>query len=143
MLAVQTVGSFFVASPGVFFDRAWSWRTDRLTDPEGLRHPQEGQEESETISDVVIRLSGTKIAGLQRRREKEITTSDGRQLVVRIDQDKFAGAESCVQTAPSVLALDQSDLGGISKEARAQPLQETTCSVSLLRGKKARLRLYA
>jgi len=79
---------------------------------------KKAKKKGETISDVVIRLSGTKIAGLQRRGEKEITTSDGRQLVVRIDQDKFAGAESCVQTAPSVLALDQSDLGGISKEAR-------------------------
>src|ERR1700747_3768494 len=61
---------------------------------------EKAKKKGETLSDVVVRLSETKIAGLQRRGEKEIMTSDGKRLVVRIDQDKCAGAESCVSTAP-------------------------------------------
>jgi len=85
---------------------------------------KKAKKKGETISDVVIRLSGTKIAGLQRRGEKEITTSDGRPLVVRIDQDKCAGAESCVQTAPSVFASDPSELGGFRRGAQPLGMRE-------------------
>ncbi len=85
---------------------------------------EETKKKGETISDVVIRLTVTKIAGLQRRGEKEITTSDGRRLVVRIDQDKCAGTESRVQTAPSVFALDPSELGGFRRGAQPLGMRE-------------------
>ncbi len=82
------------------------------------------QKKGETISDVIVRLSETKIAGLQRRGEKEITTSDGRRLIVRIDQDKCAGAESCVQMAPLVFALDPKELGGFRRGAQPLGMKE-------------------
>ena len=69
------------------------------------------QREGETASDIIIRLARPRILSLQRRGEKEITTSDGRDLILRIDQDKCAGAESCIVTAPSVFALDPAQLG--------------------------------
>jgi ferredoxin/predicted CopG family antitoxin len=82
------------------------------------------KKKGETISDVVVRLSETKIMGLQRRGEKEITTSDGKRLIVRIDQEKCAGAESCVQTAPSVFALDPTELGGFRRGALPLGMRE-------------------
>ena len=66
----------------------------------------------ETFSDVVVRLTSLKLSGLQKRGEGEITTSDGRVLQVRIDEDLCLGAESCVILAPEVFALDESQLGG-------------------------------
>ncbi len=66
----------------------------------------------ETFSDVVIRLSSTKISGLQKRGENEIVTLDERRLIVKVDQDLCVGAESCVTLAPEVFALDESQLGG-------------------------------
>ena len=69
------------------------------------------QREGETVSDIIIRLSMPRVVSLQRRGEKEITTSDGRELILHVDQDKCAGAESCVMTAPSVFALDPTQLG--------------------------------
>lgn len=72
----------------------------------------------ETYSDVIIRLVSTTIQGLQRRGEKEIVTSDNRRLVLSIDQGKCMGAESCVELAPEVFALDTSKLGfGVSDAA--------------------------
>lgn len=67
--------------------------------------------EGEDYSDVIIRLSSTAIESLQRRGEKEIATSDGRRLVMSVQQDKCLGAMSCVAVAPSVFAIDTSQLG--------------------------------
>ena len=67
--------------------------------------------EGESFSDVINRLSETKVAALQQRGDKEILTSDERRLLVRIDQSKCAGAESCVSVAPSVFSLDTRQLG--------------------------------
>ncbi len=67
--------------------------------------------ESENYSDVVIRLTSTTLEGLQRRGEKEIVTSDGRKLSVRVEQGMCMGAMSCVSEAPAVFALDVSQLG--------------------------------
>jgi ferredoxin/predicted CopG family antitoxin len=85
---------------------------------------ERAKKKGETISDVVVRLSETKIAGLQRRGEKEIMTSDGRRLIVRVDQDKCAGAESCVQAAPLVFALDPTELGGFRRGAQPLGMRE-------------------
>lgn len=72
--------------------------------------------EEETYSDVIIRLTSTKIEGLQRRGEIEIVTSDGRKLGIRIEQGKCSGAESCVTLAPEVFALDPTQLGRTHRE---------------------------
>lgn len=76
-----------------------------------LERLEKAKKEGETLSDVIARLSETKITALQQRGERAITTSDGRELFVLIDQTKCAGAESCVAVAPSVFALDTSQLG--------------------------------
>ena len=65
----------------------------------------------EDLSDVIIRLTETKLTGLQRRGEMEILTSDGTKVIVKIEQDDCLGAESCVSLAPMVFALDESQLG--------------------------------
>ena len=52
-----------------------------------------------------------RVLSLQQRGEGEVTTSDDRRLLVRVDQSKCAGAESCVVVAPSVFSLDASQLG--------------------------------
>lgn len=75
------------------------------------------QREGESLSDVIIRLTSTKVAGLQKRGEKEIVTSDGRKLIVRIDQNLCLAAESCVTMAPMVFALDETNLGFTRREA--------------------------
>jgi len=67
--------------------------------------------EDESISDVIMRLTSTKLFGLQRRGEVEIITSDDRRLSVSVDQDLCLGAESCVALAPEVFSLDESQLG--------------------------------
>jgi ferredoxin/predicted CopG family antitoxin len=85
---------------------------------------EKAKKKGETLSDVVVRLSETKIMGLQRRGEKEISTSDGKQLIVRIDQDKCAGAESCVKVAPAVFALDPTELGGFRRGAQPLGMRE-------------------
>ena len=85
---------------------------------------EKAKKKGETLSDVIVRLSETKIAGLQRRGEKEIMTSDGKRLVVRIDQDKCAGAESCVAAAPEVFALDPAELGGFRRGAQPLGMKE-------------------
>jgi ferredoxin/predicted CopG family antitoxin len=72
--------------------------------------------EEESYSDVVLRLTSTKLEGLQRRGEKEIVTSDGRRLGIRIEQGKCSGAESCVTLAPEVFALDPEQLGRTHRE---------------------------
>ncbi len=74
------------------------------------------RKEGENFSDVILRLSSTKLFGLQKRGENEILTSDSRKVLVRIDQDLCLGAESCVRLAPEVFALDESQLGGRRKE---------------------------
>ena len=82
------------------------------------------QQEGETASDIIVRLSLPRVASLQRRGEKEIATSDGRELIVRIDQDKCAGAESCVVTAPSVFALDPTQLGVFKRGSQPLGMKE-------------------
>lgn len=67
--------------------------------------------EDESISDVIMRLTSTKLFGLQRRGEEEIQTSDDVTLSVSVDQDLCMGAESCVSLAPEVFSLDESQLG--------------------------------
>ena len=67
--------------------------------------------EGESYSDVIIRLSSATLEGLQRRGEKDIVTSEGRKLTLAIEQEKCLGAISCVIMAPSVFALDASQLG--------------------------------
>ncbi len=76
-----------------------------------LERLRRARREGESYSDVILRLSETKVAALQNRGEKEIMTSDERKLFVRIDQTKCAGAESCVVVAPPVFSLDVSQLG--------------------------------
>lgn len=82
------------------------------------------KKKDESFSDVIIRLSQAKVAALQRRGEKEITTSDSRRLVVQIDQDKCAGAESCVSVAPEVFSLDAGQLGGFRRGAAPLGMRE-------------------
>ena len=73
---------------------------------------------NETYSDVIIRLVSTTLDGLQRRGEKEIVTQDNKRLILSIEQGKCMGAESCVELAPEVFALDYSNLGfGRSQDA--------------------------
>ena len=67
--------------------------------------------EHESISDVILRLTSTKLFGLRRRGEEKIVTSDGMTLSVSVDQDLCLGAESCVSLAPEVFSLDESQLG--------------------------------
>lgn len=69
------------------------------------------KKKDEDYSDVIIRLTTTKLDGLQRRGEKEIRTSDNKRLVLKVDQGKCMGAESCVAIAPNVFALDETNLG--------------------------------
>lgn len=82
------------------------------------------KKKGESLSDVIIRLSEAKVTALQRRGEKEILTSDSRKLVVEIDQDKCAGAESCVSVAPAVFALDPSELGGFRRGGEPLGMRE-------------------
>ncbi len=67
--------------------------------------------EGENLSDVIIRLSAATLEGLQRRGEQTVETSDGRKLVLSIDQDKCLGAMSCVTLAPAVFSYDTSEKG--------------------------------
>lgn len=92
--------------------------------------------EGETFSDVIIRLSTSTLEGLQRRGEQEVVTSDGRRLILSIDQAECLGAMSCVQMAPSVFAYDTSWSGSFRK--RAEPLgmmevEEGTVNAETLR----------
>lgn len=67
--------------------------------------------DDESMDDVILRLTSTKLFGLQRRGEKEIVTSDDKTLSVSVDQDLCMGAESCVNVAPEVFSLDENQLG--------------------------------
>ncbi len=69
------------------------------------------RKEGETLSDVIIRLSAATLEGLQRRGEKEVATSDGKRLILTIEQDKCLGAMSCVSMAPSVFEYDITQRG--------------------------------
>jgi ferredoxin/predicted CopG family antitoxin len=71
---------------------------------------------NESYSDVVLRLTSTKLEGLQRRGVKVIVTKDGRRLGINIEQGKCSGAESCVTLAPEVFALDPEQLGRTHNE---------------------------
>ena len=73
------------------------------------------KKKGESFSDVIVRLSEVKIAALQRRGEKEITTSDNKKLALQIGQDKCMGAVSCVVVAPTIFALDSTRLGGFRR----------------------------
>lgn len=50
------------------------------------------RKEGETFSDVIIRLSAATLEGLQRRGELEVVTSDGKKLILAVEQDKCLGA---------------------------------------------------
>ncbi len=78
---------------------------------EAFQMLKKARKEGESFSDVIVRLASAKLAGLQKRGEKEITTSEGRKISVKIDQDLCLGAESCVSLAPMVFALDVEHLG--------------------------------
>ena len=78
----------------------------------------------ESFSDVVIRLSETKVTALQRRGEMAIATSDNRTLALEIDQERCVGAESCVLIAPDVFALDPTELGGFRRGASPLGMRE-------------------
>ena len=78
----------------------------------------------ETLSDVVVRLSDAKVSALQRRGEMEVLTTDSKRLALQIDQDKCAGAESCVLVAPTVFALDPSELGGFRRDGAPLGMKE-------------------
>jgi ferredoxin/predicted CopG family antitoxin len=71
--------------------------------------------DEESFSDVIIRLSSSTLEALQRRGEKEIVTSEGRKLTVSIDQGVCLGAMSCVALAPSLFAIDVTQLGVLRK----------------------------
>ena len=76
------------------------------------------KKKNESYSDVIIRLMATTIEGLQRRGEKEIVTQDNKRLILSVEQGKCMGAESCVELAPEVFALDLTNLGiGRSEDA--------------------------
>jgi ferredoxin len=72
---------------------------------------EKARKEGEALPDVIARLSQIKVTALQQRGERGKMTSDNRRLLVRIDQPKCAGAESCVTVAPSIFALDVRQLG--------------------------------
>ncbi|HZW54910.1 MAG TPA: ferredoxin [Nitrososphaerales archaeon] len=76
----------------------------------------------ENYSDVILRLVSSKLDGLQRRGDKEIVTRDNKRLILSIDQGVCMGAESCVQLAPEVFALDESNLGLVRAGGRDAPL---------------------
>ena len=78
----------------------------------------------ENLSDVIVRLSEAKVSALQRRGEMEIATTDSKRLALQIDQDKCAGAESCVLVAPTVFALDPSELGGFRRDGEPLGMKE-------------------
>jgi ferredoxin/predicted CopG family antitoxin len=78
------------------------------------------KKKDENYSEVIIRLTSTRLDGLQRRGDKEIRTSDNKRIVLSIDQGKCMGAESCVLMAPNVFALDESNLG--FGRSQAEPL---------------------
>jgi ferredoxin len=82
------------------------------------------KKKGESMSDVITRLSEAKVTALQRRGEMEIMTSDSRKLIVEIDQDKCAGAESCVSVAPAVFALDPTELGGFRRGGEPLGMKE-------------------
>ncbi len=73
--------------------------------------------QNENFSDVIIRLMSTTLEGLQRRGEKEIVTQDNRRLALSVEQGICMGAESCVELAPEIFALDLTNLGFGLKEA--------------------------
>jgi ferredoxin/predicted CopG family antitoxin len=75
------------------------------------------KKKNENYSDVIVRLTSTRLDGLQRRGDKEIRTSDNKRIVLSVDQGKCMGAESCVTIAPNVFALDESNLGFGRSEA--------------------------
>ncbi|MDV3277359.1 MAG: ferredoxin [Nitrososphaerales archaeon] len=80
--------------------------------------------EGEDFSDVIIRLSAATLEGLQRRGEQEVLTSDGRRLILSIDQDKCLGAMSCVSEAPSVFSYDTTQQGHWRKHAEPLGMKE-------------------
>jgi ferredoxin len=75
------------------------------------------KKKNESYSDVIIRLVSTTLEGLQRRGEKEIVTQDNRRLILSVEQGKCMGAESCVELASEIFALDYSNLGFGRSEA--------------------------
>lgn len=67
--------------------------------------------EGESYSDVILRLSSATMEALQRRGEKTVVTSAGRRLTLSVQQAKCLGAMSGVVVAPSLFAIDTTQLG--------------------------------
>lgn len=82
------------------------------------------KKKGETLSDVVARLSDTTVMALQRRGEKEIETTDSKKVIITINQDKCAGAESCVSVAPAIFSLDLKEIGGFRRGAEPLGMKE-------------------
>jgi len=80
--------------------------------------------EGETLSDVIVRLSAATLEGLQRRGEMEVVTSEGKKLVISIDQDKCLGAMSCVTLAPTVFSYDKTESGVWRRKAEPLGMME-------------------
>ena len=88
--------------------------------PKAFSRLSNAKRTGETLSDVILRLSESTLEGLQRRGEMKVATSDRKNLVVTIDQDKCLGAMSCVTMASSVFAYDDTSVGVWRK--RSEPL---------------------
>ena len=96
-----------------------------ILDEKAHERISKARREGETDSDVVLRLSDTKVAGLQSRGEGVIMSSDERKLLVPVIEDKCMGAESCVMVAPHVFSLDTKQLGMFSKGNAPLGMKET------------------
>lgn len=81
--------------------------------------------EDESLSDVIVRLTSHTLDGLRRRGEMEVITSDRMRLSVSVDQGKCLGAMSCVSLAPSVFAIDTSQLGMSRRASEPLGMRET------------------
>jgi ferredoxin/predicted CopG family antitoxin len=82
------------------------------------------RKKGESFSDVILRLSSTKLFGLQKRGQMEVLTKDNRKLSIKVEQDLCLGAESCATLAPEVFALDESHLGGSKRGAEPLGMME-------------------
>ncbi|HXW36942.1 MAG TPA: ferredoxin [Nitrososphaerales archaeon] len=82
------------------------------------------RKQGENYSDVVLRLISSTLDGLQRRGEMLVQTSDGRDLVVMVDQDKCLGAMSCVAVLPEMFAFDTSMQGSWRRSGEPLGMRE-------------------
>jgi ferredoxin len=89
-----------------------------------MRTLARAMKDGESISDVVVRLSEATLEGLQRRGEMDVLTSDGKDLLLSIDQEKCLGAMSCVSVAPSVFSYDDTRQGPWRRKAEPLGMKE-------------------